>query len=90
VAGAVELRPADLATDIDGWNDLLYPGKAVQVEPSKPMLKAPGTKRLKVKYDELLYNIAFKCKFATTQRAQQRGVSLRVRHHTGGVRPRGG
>ena len=26
-------------------------GKAVQVDPTKPMLKPPGTKRLKLKYD---------------------------------------
>jgi len=29
-------------------------GRAVQVDPSKPTFKAPGTKRLKLKYDELL------------------------------------
>ena len=33
--------------------------KAVQVDPVKPTLKAPGTKRLKLKYDELLSNFAF-------------------------------
>jgi len=31
----------------------------VQVDPIKPTLKAPGTKRLKLKYDELLSNFAF-------------------------------
>jgi hypothetical protein len=31
----------------------------VQVEPMKPMLKAPGTKRLKLQYDETLSNFAF-------------------------------
>ena len=36
------------------------PGRAVQVDPIKPALKAPGTKRLKLKYDELLSNLAFK------------------------------
>jgi len=35
-------------------------GKAVQVEPIKPTLKAPGTKRLKPQYDGLLSNFAFK------------------------------
>ena len=29
-------------------------GRAVQVEPMKPMLKAPGAKHLKLKYDKLL------------------------------------
>jgi len=32
----------------------------VQVEPMKPMLKAPGTKHLTPKYDKLLANVAFK------------------------------
>jgi len=38
----------------------LYLGMAVQVEPMKPLLKAPGTKRLKLEYDELLSSFAFK------------------------------
>jgi len=35
-------------------------GRAVQVDPIKPMLKSPGIKRLKLKYDELLSSFAFK------------------------------
>jgi len=31
----------------------------VQVDPIKPTLKAPGSKRLKLKYDELPSNSAF-------------------------------
>ena len=31
----------------------------MQVEPMKPMLKAPGTERLKRKYDEVLSSFAF-------------------------------
>ena len=31
----------------------------MQVEPIKPVLKAPGTKRLKLKYDELFSSFAF-------------------------------
>jgi hypothetical protein len=31
----------------------------VQVDPIKPRLKAPGTKGLKLKYDEMPLNIAF-------------------------------
>jgi len=42
----------DLHTDVD------YKGMAVQVEPMQPMLKAPGTKRLKLKYDVPLSNFA--------------------------------
>jgi hypothetical protein len=34
-------------------------GKAVQVDPIKPVLKAPGIKHSKAKYDELLSNAAF-------------------------------
>ena len=34
-------------------------GKAVQVDPIKPTLKAPATKRLKLKYDNLRSNFAF-------------------------------
>ena len=34
-------------------------GLAVQVEPMTSMLKAPGTKRLKLKYDKLLSSVAF-------------------------------
>jgi hypothetical protein len=33
---------------------------AVQVDPIKPTLKAPGTKRLKLTYDQLLATFAFK------------------------------
>jgi len=35
-------------------------GKAVQVEPMKPVLNAPGTKRSKLKCEELLSGLAFK------------------------------
>ena len=39
---------------------IYQPGKAVQVDPIKPTLKAPGTKRLKLKYVEPFSNFAFK------------------------------
>jgi len=32
----------------------------VQVDPIKPTLKAPGTERLKLKYEEVLSNVGFK------------------------------
>ena len=35
----------------------------MQVNPIKPMLKPPGTKHLKLKYDELLSSLAFKFNF---------------------------
>jgi hypothetical protein len=37
-------------------------GRAVQVDPMKPKLKPPGTKRLKLTYDELLSNFPVKFK----------------------------
>jgi len=36
------------------------PGEAVQVEPMKSKLKAPGTKRLKLNHDIMLSSFAFK------------------------------
>jgi hypothetical protein len=35
---------------------------AVQVDPIKPKLKAPGTKRLKLRSDEMLSTFGFKFK----------------------------
>jgi hypothetical protein len=35
-------------------------GRAVQVDPIKPTLKAPGTKRLKLNFDTLISNVLFK------------------------------
>jgi hypothetical protein len=35
-------------------------GRAVQVDPIKPMLTPPGTQRLKLKYDDVLSNFRFK------------------------------
>ena len=37
-------------------------GRAVQVDPIKPTLKPPGTKRLKLEYDEPLSSFAFNFK----------------------------
>jgi len=36
-----------------------FHGRAVHVDPMKPTLKAPGTRRLKVKHDEPLSTFAF-------------------------------
>jgi hypothetical protein len=43
-----------------GPEGLVHLGRAVQVEPINPALKEPGTKRLKLNYDEPLSNFAFK------------------------------
>jgi hypothetical protein len=47
-------RPARRARELAAQD------KAVQVDPIKPTLEAPGTKRLKLKYDETLSSFAFK------------------------------
>jgi len=44
-------------------------GRAVQVDPIKPTLKAPGTERLKLKYEELLSHFGFKFTCAATARS---------------------
>jgi len=58
VAALTELKEAGVASGviIPGC-----PGGAVQVRPIKPVLKAPGTKRLMLTCDELLSSFAFKC-----------------------------
>jgi len=38
---------------------LTGPGRAVQVDPIKPTLKAPGSKRLKLQHEKLLSNFSF-------------------------------
>jgi hypothetical protein len=42
----------------DPWS--APPGEAVQLDPIKPLLKAPGAKRLKLNFEEPLSNFAFK------------------------------
>jgi len=39
---------------------VLTRGRPVLVDPIKPTLKAPGTKRLKLDFDEVLSNFTFK------------------------------
>ena len=41
-------------------HDRRHPGKAVQVDPIKPTLKAPGIQLLNLTYDIPLSNFAFK------------------------------
>ena len=47
-------------------------GEVGQVDPIKPKLKAPGTKRLKLKYDEPISNFAFKFKLRRCNEVAQR------------------
>ena len=58
---------------------VLRHGSAVQVDPIKPTLKPPGTKRLKLKYDKLLSMLLDFC-FQ---------IQLAALHH-GRSAPRGG
>ena len=55
-----------------------HPGKAVQVGPMKPKLKAPGTKRLKLEYDGPLSNVAFKFNMRRYTLVRQADGSLKV------------
>jgi len=52
----------------------LRQGKAVQVDPIKLKLKATGTVRLKLKYDNLLSNYAFKFNLRRSAKAIYRMV----------------
>ena len=50
-SGGVPLR--------DHQESLILLGRAVQVHRTKPKLKPPGTKRLKLEHEQLLSNFAF-------------------------------
>jgi len=59
--GDAVLRALRAATAVRGhFASGLATGRTVQVDPIKPTLKAPRTKRLKRKYDELVSNVSFK------------------------------
>ena len=69
-------------------------GEAVQVAPIKPTLKAPGTKRLKLKCDEPLSNVAFNFnlrRYSVVSADRCRLTSLRLWSpdltHAGGLTP---
>jgi len=56
----------------------------VQVDPIKPALKAPGTKRLKPKFDEPLSSIAFKFNLRRYNQLPQHPLPSRgLRAHPG-------
>ena len=59
IAKAAAAAAADLAKAAAAAAAVAPRGKAVQVDPIRPTLKAPNTKRLKLKVDELLSNVAF-------------------------------
>jgi len=51
-------------------------GRSVQVDPIKPTLKAPGTKRLKLECDELLSKFAFRFNLRRYDEVQEGVVKL--------------
>ena len=51
-------------------------GRAVHVDPTKPTLKPPGTKRLKLKYDDVLSNFVFD--FTLRRYIKEEGVTVLV------------
>jgi len=65
-AGAGGERPARRVLVRGGPG--VHRGKAVQVELMKSMLKAPGTKRLKLKYDKTAFKICFQFQLAPLHR----------------------
>ena len=48
--------PTQLRVSVTAVGSNIYPGREAQVDPMKPMLKPPGTKRLKLKCDNQLSN----------------------------------
>jgi hypothetical protein len=63
---------------IEGFQVLAHyaPGKAVQVDPTRPMLKAPGCERLKLKCDDLLSTVPFKINLRRYNLAYSTAVGL--------------
>ena len=59
----------------------------MQVDPIKPRLKAPGTRRLKLQYDELLSTFAFKFdlrRYTKGSGDKEKGTNVespRTKHH---------
>ena len=62
LGAALVVAAAAAPTGVHRWEGWFGdgPGRAVQVEPIKPRLEAPGTKRLILKCDDLLSSFAFK------------------------------
>ena len=65
---------------------LVCRGEAVQVDPIKPTLKAPEIKLLKLSYDKLLTNFAFKFNLRRYTEAEPNGRWARGRRRVWGRR----
>jgi len=64
-----------------------HPGRAVQVGRMRPTLKAPGTKRLKLKYDVPLSHFAFKFNLRRYILEYYWGEHIHLGYYTDEVRP---
>ena len=80
-----EDSPSVVRSHFKGVSWMQSRGRAVQVDPVKPTLKAPGTKRLKLEYDEVLSSFAFKSNLRRytagngRRRARKRGSGITTR-----------
>ena len=54
-------------------------GRAVQVDPINATLRAPGTERLKLNYEELLSNFGFKFKLRRYNKELEKLSTMRVK-----------
>jgi hypothetical protein len=54
-------------------------GRLVQIDPIKLMLKATGTKRLKLTYDKMLSNVAFKIDLRLYTKVKARSLAAMPR-----------
>jgi hypothetical protein len=65
-------------------------GGALQVDPVKPTLKAPGSERLKVKSDVLLSNVAFNFnshRYTAADHSRRRAAAVDALRHGGTCSP---
>jgi hypothetical protein len=81
-----ECKPlAGGASGEDHSGAVRVPGEAVQVDPIKPVLKPPETKRLILKYDEPLSNFAFKFNLRHYNLVRKWGIEACGYYHEAGA-----
>jgi len=76
-----QLQLAPLQPGVPRWTE--KQGRAVQVDPMKPMLKALGTKRLKLWHDEPPSTFAFKFNLRRYTKAQRVEVFGKIKDKDG-------